>query len=172
MQEFPLNIRNAVQLKATLGVNVQLYNDLVAAFDVYIKADYETRVQRYWYGDGIKKPSVSPKGKLPTASLQVAFVLYYLKNYMILEAFAERFNMGKGCASGHLKTYLQRLHEVLNSWQVLPRRSFANIEEMQKYMNEQEWKQVFIDVAERRQHRPQDDTEQRALYSSKKKRIP
>jgi hypothetical protein len=169
MREFPLNIRNAEQLKATLGVSLTVYDKLVTDFERYIELEQKLRFHIWMYGEGKKKPSPTPSGKLPTAPLQVAFVLYYLKNYILMETFAERFNMDKGTASKNLKFLLERLHEILSEWQVLPHRSFANPEEMQEYMQAQNWDKILIDVTERRHHRPKDDTEQRALYSGKKK---
>lgn len=169
MTEYPLNIRNAVQLKAVLGVSEQIYKDLVKAFDAYIEAEYNARMYTWLYGTRKKKPSRSSSGKLPTASLQVAFVLYYLKNYQLMETFAERFSMDKSTASKHLKLLLERLQEVLSEWSVLPYRSFETPEQMQAYMEAQNWDEIFIDVTERRHHRPKDETEQKALYSGKKK---
>ena len=109
MKEFPLNIRNATQLKAVLGVSTTVFDKLVIAFDAYIQAEQNGRYYVWLYGTGKRKPPAQPIGKLASAPMQVAFVLYYFKNYQLLETLAERFDMSKSSASGHLKFLLERL---------------------------------------------------------------
>jgi hypothetical protein len=169
LTKYPLNIRNATQLKAVLGVSVSIYEDLVSAFDAYVQVEQNARIYVWKYGTGKRKPPAEPVGKLAKASMQVTFVLYYLKNYQLMETFAERFSMDKSTASKHLSFLLVRLHEVLTEWSVLPHRSFPSPEAMQAYMDEQNWDEIFIDVTERRHQRPKDQTAQQALYSGKKK---
>jgi len=169
MRGFPLNIRNEKQLKSVLGVTPIIFDDLVASFDVYIQIEKAAQYYTWMYGGRERKPAEQSVAKLSTAPMQVAFVLYYLKNYVLMETFAERFSMSKAHASNSLKFFLQRLQEVLNEWEVLPHRSFDTPEQMQQYMEEQDWNKILIDVTERRHHRPKDETEQRAIYSGKKK---
>jgi len=168
MNDYPLNIRHEKQLKTVLGVNDYVYHQLVAAFDEYLNVEYAARMY-LWYNNRLqKRPVKVTNAILGTAPLQVAFVLYFLKNYPPMETFAERFNMDKSTANNNLKFYLLRLEAVLSEWKALPQRSFANTEELEAYLRQHNLVELIVDATERKHHRPKNDVEQRALYSGKK----
>ena len=171
MKNYPLNIRNEVQLKAVLGVTPVVFERLAQDFDADIQAKFQTRYEQWMNGTGVKRPSLGSKNKLPDGISRAAFVLYFLKNYPLMESLGERFNMDKSTASKTLKLMLALTQDFLQNWGVLPRRSFKDTEEFEEYMRHNNWDEIFLDATERRHHRPKNESEQRSLYSGKKKRI-
>ena len=62
------------------------------------------------------------------------------------------------------------LKRALGDAGLLPKRSFASVEEFSAYF--QKHKSVILDGTEQRMQRPGDKEEQKAFYSGKKKHIP
>ena len=169
MNQYPLNIRNAAQMRSVLGVAPWLFEQLASAFQNRIDLKSEQLFKDWMNGLIDRKPRKKTNHKLPTGILQAAFVLYFLKNYPLMQTLGERFDMDASTACKHLHPMLAVLQTILSEWGVLPQRSFATAQALEQYMQEQNWKEIFLDATERRHHRPGDNDLQRALYSGKKK---
>jgi hypothetical protein len=107
------------------------------------------------------------KSKLPTITHKLYFILYYLKNYPTLEALGDHFQMATSQACRQVQQLLPVLLRALEQVAALPKREFASVEEIAAAFADQE--ELFIDATERARRRPQDEAEQKAHYSGKKK---
>ena len=165
-----LVIRDDRQMRALTGVAQSQFDFLLPAFShVY----QETQQQRY--EEGVKagqrsrRPGADIKGKLPTMTDKLLFVLYYYKTYPTFDVLGAQFNMVRSKANENLHKLSPILYETLVWLDLMPYRELERPEDLREALSGVD--QLLIDATERICRRSQDDATQREHYSGKKKTI-
>jgi len=161
------DIRNDRQFKALTGMSRTEFEEFLptftTAFEELRQETYESqRATRQ------RKPGGGPKGKLPTMSQKLFFILYYWKVYPCFDVLGFQFDMDGSKACTNVHALWPVLKRALAKSGVLPAREFASVEELRDAFAE--ISDLFIDATERPHARPQDEEEQRKKFSGKKKR--
>ena len=163
-----LQIRNERQLKALTGLSQGQFDHLLTAFsDIYLAKQQQTYEGGLESGTRKRKPGGGSKGKLPTMSDKLFFILSYYKTYPTFDVLGSQFDMARSKA--HVNTYKLSplLYHTLMSLGLMPYREFDTPEELKAVLHGID--QVIIDATERAYRRSQDEEEQKAHYSGKKK---
>ena len=121
-------------------------------------------------GSRQRKPGGGAKGKLPTLSDKLLFVLYYYKTYPTFDVLGTQFEMGRSKANENLHKLSPILHKTLIRLEMMPHRDFKTPEELKAALKGVD--QIIIDATERAYRRSQDKAKQREHYSGKKNAIP
>lgn len=166
-----LVIRDDRQMKALTGVSQAEFDFLLPVFShVY----HEAQQQRYH--DGVasgkrsRKPGAGIKGKLPTMTDKLMFVLYYYKTYPTFDVLGAQFDMVRSKANENLHKLSPILYDTLVHLGLMPYRELTSPEALRDALDGVD--QLIIDATERAFRRSQDDATQREYYSGKKKGIP
>jgi len=150
------------QLKAVTGLSLQQFLILLPVFDEFLIAQKEeNKVNKL-------KPNNGNKGTLKTATDKLLFILHYLKCYPTFDQLGFMFNMNGSNAHTLLYKLFPILTQTLNHLNVLPKTGFKTPEEMREAFKDIDT--LVIDATERAVQRPQDEEEQTAHYSGKKKK--
>ena len=161
------DIRTDRQFKALTGMSRTEFEQFLPKFT---DAHEELRQEAYEAQDGSRqrKPGGGPKGKLVEMSQKLFFILYYWKVYPSYDVLGFQFDMdgSKACTNVHALWPVLKL--ALVQCKVLPKREFADIQELREAFAEVS--DLFIDATERPHVRPQDAEEQRKKFSGKTKR--
>jgi DDE superfamily endonuclease len=157
--------------KALTGLTKDQFKQVLNAFELSHQS-----VQKEQYEQRLKSrpqrlsrmPAGGPRGYLSTLEQKLFFVLYYLKNYPTYDVLGYLFGFSGGHAYDHMQCLLPVLQHSLAALKLLPERGFENVAELEQLIEKE--KKIIVDGVERPCARPQDDDEQRARYSGKKKR--
>jgi hypothetical protein len=165
-----LVIRDNRQMKALTGVSQAQFDFLLPVFShVY----HETQQQRYENGVAAgkrsRKPGAGVKGRLPTMTDKLLFVLYYYKTYPTFDVLGSQFDMVRSKANENLHKLSPILYDTLVQLGLMPYRELSSPEPLRQALKGVD--QLIIDATERAYRRSQDDATQREHYSSKKKAI-
>ena len=165
-----LTIRDDRQMKALTGVSQAQFDFLLPVFShVY----QETQQQRYEdsveAGERSRKPGAGTKGKLPTMTDKLQFVLYYYKTYPTFDVLGSQFDMVRSKANENFHKLSPILYDTLVLLDLMPYRELESPEVLREALEGVD--QLIIDATERAYRRSQDDATQRAHYSGKKKGI-
>jgi len=162
-----LVIRNERQLKSLTGLSQGQFDYLLPCFsDTYFDR------QQQAYEKGLKadtrrrKPGGGSKGKLPTMSDRLIFILSYYKTYPTFDVLASQFDMARSKAHINVHKLSPILYDTLASLELMPYRRFETPEDLKSALSGID--QVIIDATERAYRRSEDDEEQKAYYSGKK----
>jgi hypothetical protein len=163
-----INIRDDRHLRSLTGVSQ-------AQFEILLNTFSETYTEIQWqaYQDGLtagirkRRPGGGKKGALPTMWHKLLFVLYYFKVYPTFDVLGTQFNMSRSKANENLHKLAPVLQQTLVNLEVMPHREFATLDDLLEALDGIDT--ILIDVTEREHRRPQDEQQQRALYSGKKK---
>lgn len=156
-------LRNERQWKASTGLSQDDFFALCNSF----AAAYEKM-----HGVSLQQAADNLKQEFALSSYQdcLFFLLFQLKNALTQDCLGPVFGMDGSSAQRNFKKYVQVLEQALKQQNVLPRRSFASVEEFTKYLRSQ--KEINLDVSEYPIERPADEQEQKQCYSGKKKAYP
>ncbi|MDS4022223.1 MAG: transposase family protein [Candidatus Competibacter sp.] len=110
-------------------------------------------------GCGRKSALVSPEN-------QLAFILFYLKNYPTYDVLAFTFNISRGCAFESVQRLLPILKQTQKNLKVLPKRTTDDPQELLQLIESVD--RILIDATERPVQRPQKKAQQEKHYSGKK----
>ena len=98
-----IQVRDQRHMKALTGLSQAQFDDLLPAF-----SDIYGATQRRHYEEGVasgtrrRKPGGGTKGKLPTMTEKLLFVLYYYKTYPTFDVLGTQFDMARSKAT-HVK---------------------------------------------------------------------
>lgn len=163
-----IDIRDERQMRALTGLSPEQFEQLLTAFGKsyreYIETEYIRGVVK---GTRQRKPGGGQKGKLPTMSEKLFFVLYYYKVYPTFDVLGFQFGMAGSKANENLHKLSPILHEALVSLDMMPARTFTNPEELAKTLKDID--QIIIDATERPYRRSVDNAKQREHFSGKKR---
>ena len=164
-------IRDDRQMRALTGVSQKKFAQLLPVFSrVYHQERYRTYEQGLAKGIRQRKPGGGQKGKLPKMADKLVFILNYYKTYPTFDVLGHRFGLARSKANEQVHQLSPILHQTLLELGHLPRREFESVEAFKAALGDLD--QILIDVTERPHQRPQDNEQQRELYSGKKNGIP
>jgi hypothetical protein len=157
------------QFKALTGVSHKEFQQLLPVFTTSYQ---ELQQERYTSKEAMRQrqPGAGQKGKLPTMSLKLIFILYYWKVYPTYDVLGCQFGLDRSKACTNVQALWPVLERTLETLGVLPARAFSSVEELHAAFRE--IRDLLIDATEREHVRPQDDKKQRESYSGKKNAIP
>lgn len=163
-----LTIRDDRQMKALTGVSQAQFDFLLPVFTQVYE---QTQQQRYEAGietgKRSRKPGAGIKGKLPTMTDKLLFVLYYYKTYPTFDVLGAQFNMVRSKANENLHKLSPILYDTLVALDLMPYRELKSPEPLREALKGVD--QLIIDATERSYRRSQDEATQREHYSGKKK---
>lgn len=165
-----IEIKNERQLRALTGISEKQYDILLDAFTKNYEekkwTDYQKGLEE---GKRRRQPGGGRKSGLATASEKLTFLLYYLKVYPTFDVLGTQFKLSRSKAHENLHKLLPIFYQSLVSLEVMPYREFSSPTELAQALKETE--RIFVDVTERNHNRPEEEPEQQAYYSGKKKDI-
>jgi hypothetical protein len=165
-----LTIRDDRQMKALTGVSQAQFDFLLPVFShVYQEAQQQRYEDGVETGQRSRKPGAGIKGKLPTMTDKLQFVLYYYKTYPTFDVLGSQFDMVRSKANENLHKLSPLLYDTLVRLDLMPYRELESPEVLREALAGVD--QLIIDATERAYRRSQDDATQRAHYSGKKKAI-
>lgn len=147
--------------KALTGLSQNEFENLLPAF------------QRAWYRIHKDIPNREravgggKKGKLPTATDKLAFILLYLKCYPTYDLLGFLTGRERTRCCRSVQSLLPVLEMALGRKLALPRRKISSSDEF--FQRFPEAKEVFLDGTERRVQKPKNLKRRAKLYSGKKK---
>ena len=164
-------IRDDRQMRALTGVSQEKFTQLLPVFSrVYQQERYKAYKQGLAAGTRKRKPGGGQKGKLLEMADKLTFILNYYKTYPTFDVLGHRFGLARSKANEHVHQLSPILHQTLMEMGHLPKRAFESVEAFRATLGDLD--QIIIDVTERPHQRPQDNEQQRELYSGKKNGIP
>lgn len=160
-------IRDDRQMRALTGVSQKKFDQLLPTFTrVYYQVQYQAYEKGLAAGTRHRKPGGGQKGKLSEMADKLFFILHYYKTYPTFDVLGHRFGLARSKAHTHVHQLSPILQQTLQELGHLPERKFESVEAFKAALGNVE--QIIIDVTERPHQRPQDDEQQRELYSGKK----
>ena len=163
-------IRDDRQMRALTGVSQERFTQLLPVFSrVYHQERYKAYEKGVAEGTRQRKPGGGQKGNLPEMADKLAFILHYYKTYPTFDVLGHRFGLARSKANEQVHQLSPILHQTLLEMGHLPHREFESVEAFKAALGDLD--QVIIDVTERPHQRPQDNEQQRELYSGKKNGI-
>lgn len=124
------------------------------------------------YGKTIEeRTSESPNSpSLTTYDNLLFFTLFSLKSGLTYDLLGFVSGMDGSNAKRNQAMGIEILKKALSKLAILPKRNFETPQEFKDYFEQN--KTLIIDATEQRVQRPQDNDDQKALYSGKKKHTP
>lgn len=160
-------IRDDRQMRALTGVSQNKFAQLLPVFSrVYHQERSKAYERGLAEGTRQRKPGGGQKGKLPEMADKLAFILNYYKTYPTFDVLGHRFGLARSKANEQVHQLSPILHQTLMEMGHLPKREFESVEAFKAALGDLD--QIIIDVTERPHQRPQDNEQQRELYSGKK----
>ena len=98
------------------------------------------------------------------------FTLFSLKSGLTYDLLGFVFHLDVSNAKRNQAMSLKVLRKALGDVELLPKRSFASVQEFSAYFEQH--RSVILDGTEQRMQRPGDQEEQKVFYSGKKNRTP
>ena len=165
-----IQVRDERQMKALTGLSPAQFDDLLPVFkDIYGVMQQKRYEEGVESGTRRRKPGGGTKGKLPTITDKLLFVLYYYKTYPTFDVLGTQFEMARSKAHENLHKLSPILYDTLVHLDLMPYRELTTPEELKTAL--QGGDRLLIDATERAYHRSQDDAKQREHYSGKKNSI-
>lgn len=162
-----LTIRNERQLRAVTGLSQDQFDYLLSCFsDVYLTRQQQIYEKGLESGTRIRQPGGGSKGKLPTMTDKLVFILHYYKSYPTFDVLGSQFDMARSKAHVNVHKLSPILYDTLVRLEMMPYRRFETPEDLKTALSGID--QVIIDATERAYRRSQDEEEQKAHYSGKK----
>ena len=157
-------IRDDRQMRALTGVSQEKFTQLLPVFSrVYQQERDKAYEQGLAAGTRKRKPGGGQKGELPEMVDKLTFILNYYKTYPTFDVLGHRFGLARSKANEQVHQLSPILHQTLMEMGHLPKRAFESVEAFRATLGDLD--QIIIDVTERPHQRPQDNEQQRELYS-------
>ena len=166
-----IKVRDDRHMRSLTGLSQAQFDQLLPTFAiVYQEVQQEAYEQGIAAGTRQRKPGGGAKGKLPTLSDKLLFLLYYYKTYPTFDVLGTQFDMARSKANENLHKLSPILHKTLVRLEMMPQREFKTPEALKSTLKGID--QIIIDATERAYRRSQDKALQREHYSGKKNAIP
>ena len=163
-----IQVRDERQMKAFTGLSQAQFDDLLPIFsDIYEATQQQRYEEGVASGTRRRKPGGGTKGKLPTMTEKLLFVLYYSKTYPTFDVLGTQFDMVRSRANEHRHKLSPILYDTLVSLEMMPYREFSTPDAFQAALQGSD--QLIIDATERAYRRSQEEAKQRAHSSGKKR---
>lgn len=165
-----LVIRDDRQMKALTGVSQAQFDFLLPAFShVHQEAQQQRDEDGVKTGKRSRQPGAGIKGKLPTMTDKLLFVLCYYKTYPTFDVLGAQFDMVRSKANENRHKLSPILYDTLVELDLMPYRELETPQALREALTGVD--QLIIDATERACRRSQDDATQREHYRGKKKTI-
>src|SRR5262245_12019935 len=165
-----IQVRDERQMKALTGLSPAQFDDLLPVFnDIYGYTQQKRYEEGVASGTRRRKPGGGTKGKLPTITDKLLFVLYYYKTYPTFDVLGTQFEMARSKAHANLHKLSPILYATLVHLDLMPYRELTTPEELKAVL--QGGDRLLIAATERAYHRSQDDAKPREHDSGKKNSI-
>src|SRR5688572_20367938 len=165
-----LIIRDDRQMRALTGVSRAQFDLLLPIFSHVYQATEQKRYEEGMQtGQRRRRPGAGIKGKLPTMTDKLLFVLYYYKTYPTFDVLEAQFDRVRSKANENLHKLSPILYDTLVELDLMPYRELETPQALREALRGVN--QLIIDATERACRRSQDDATQREHYSGKKKTI-
>lgn len=154
------------QYKSTIGIGKKDFQELTVIFSQISqdrKAAYYEEFEAYYD----RKPSAGGTPVFALPSEQLFFTLFYLKNYPTFDVLGFIFGCSGKTAHENLYKFLPILEDALQQLEVLPKRTFDDVEAFIEFTKTEE--NLLIDATERLHHRKKKYEEQKKYYNGKQK---
>ncbi len=162
-----ITVRDDRHMRSLTGLSQAQFDQLLLTLAiVYQETQQEAYEKGLAAGTRQRKPGGGAKGKLPTLSDKLLFVLYYYKTYPTFDVLGAQFDLARSKANENLHKLSPILHQTLVRLEMMPHREFKTPEELKTAL--QGVDQIIIDATERAYRRSQDAAVQREHYSGKK----
>ena len=160
-------VKDDRQMRALTGLAKSQFEILVLEFSVDYK-EWQEQVYINGVANGTRQrcPGGGSKGKLPTMTDKLFFILAYLKTYPTFDVLSTQFSMSRSKSNENVHKLMPVLTRTLIRLGVMPHREFSSAEEMKRAFKGID--KILIDVTERLYRRSQDDKTQREHFSGKK----
>ena len=143
-----IQVRDERQMKALTGLSQAQFDPLLSVFsDVYQTTQQKTYEEGVASGTRRRKPGGGSKGKLPTMTEKLEFVLYYYKTYPTFDVLGTQFAMARSKAHEHLHKLSPILYDTLVHLDLMPYRELTTPEELTAALQGEE--RLLIDATER-----------------------
>ena len=163
-----IQVRDERHMKALTGLSQAQFDDLLPVFsDIYGVTQQQHYEEGVASGTRRRKPGGGTKGKLPTMTEKLLFVLYYYKTYPTFDVLGTQFDMARSKANENLHKLSPILYDTLVYLEMMPYREFSTPDDFKAAL--QGIDQLIIDATERAYRRSKEDAKQREHYSGKKK---
>ena len=162
-----LHIRNERQLRALTGLSQSQFDYLLLCFsDIHSERQQQTYAAGLESGTRARKPGGGSKGKLPTMTDKLLFILSYYKTYPTFDVLGSQFDIARSKAHANVHKLSPILYDTLVSLELMPYRRFETPDDLKTALSGID--KVIIDATERTYRRSEDEEEQKAHYSGKK----
>ena len=109
-----IQVRDERQMNALTGLSQAQFDNLLPAFsDIYGATQWRHYEEGVTSGTRRRKPGGGTKGKLPTMTEKLLFVLYYYKTYPTFDVLGTQFNMARSKANENLHKLSPILYDTL-----------------------------------------------------------
>lgn len=159
------NMKKDREIKALIGISRQDFDNLLPMFEKSHSIIQQERLNR---GEIRIIPKGGPTGNLKNRSMELFFILFYMKTYCTFDVLGTHFNFGSGNAHRHVKRLLPILRRALDELGMLPRQLPPSLDEFNEIV--EPIQEIAIDGVECPIVRPVDYEVQKEFYSGKKKR--
>lgn len=161
----------ARKFRTTFGLSHTAYSTILPIFTQLVEADTAARKAERWANRTPKrKTGGGRKATLNNPSQQLAFLLYYFKNYPKFDTLGFVFGMSGGKANKEVHRLWSFLAQSLVQLQVMPKNEFADLAEFEAFLQANDCHTLLADATERPVQRPKNADQQKIVYSGKKKR--
>lgn len=153
------NVRNDRQFRASTGLSKEEFLRLGQSFSQLYKPELYQVTEDFSIGKSIQDPFEG-----------LFLILYYKKNYPTFDVLGLCFGLSNSAVHKYVQMFKSILRQCLVSEDVLPKRIFANEQEMRDFFGSDT--EILVDATERPTQRPNNEELQKERYSGKKKLIP
>ena len=116
-----IQVRDERQMKALTGLSRAQFDDLLPVFsDIYRATQQQRYAEGVASGTRRRQPGGGTKGKLPTLTEKLLFVLYYYKTYPPFDVLGTQFAMVRSKAKENLHKLSPILSDTLVSLEMMP----------------------------------------------------
>lgn len=150
------------QMKASIGFSLSELHKLSILFEEQYQVIYGISVEDKFRNLG-KKPILANSRTI------VFFILFQLKNSLSYDVLGAIFDTNASNAQRNFQQYLPLLRTVLSRFSLLPARKFELSQWKQTLQQE---KEIYIDATEIPVQRPVNQSQQKEMFSGKKKTYP
>ena len=162
-----LQIRDERQMKALTGLSQDQFDHLLPVFsEIYRATQQRTYEAGVASGTRRRHPGGGFKGKLPTMTDKLQFVLYYYKTYPTFDVLGTPLALARSKAHENRHKLAPILYDTLVSLDLMPYRECTTPEELKSALRGVD--HLLIDATERAYHRSTEAAKQREHSSGKK----
>ena len=158
------NLTDERIIASLIGISKSKFASLTHAFTNSYHDMQEERLQK---GEIKRVQAGGQKGHLDTFDKKLFFILFYLKTYPTFDVLGFQFGFSGGHAHAHVSQLLPVLERALAAMNVLPERTADTPEAFRQLI--EKYSDIIIDGVECACVRPQDELDQKAHFSGKKK---